>query len=87
MTKEKIQQLDSDVSDMKRDIAVINTNIGIMKEDSKSTKSLLKWFILVGLTILTLVVVQIWSSAGDKKYMMLILDHNSQVIGDMAKQI
>jgi len=75
------------------DVAVIKTNIESLKDDTKSVKNLLKWFIVLSLTILALVSANIWSSSGSRKVQELhnknmqeILIHNSTVIGDMAKQ-
>ena len=79
MTKEKVNQLENDVSVIKREIITF-------RGDVKDVKNLLRGFIFVSLTILGLIIVQIWSSAGDKKIMQSYIIHNQLVIKDMTRQ-
>jgi hypothetical protein len=86
MTKTQITQLEIDVAVMKNDI-------DFLKDNTKSIKNLLKWFIVLSLGILSIVAVNLWSSAGERKVQKLInkdikevIRHNSEIIGDLAQQ-
>ena len=79
MTKEKVEQLEIDV-------ATIKTEVLNLKEQTESVKSLLKWFIGIGFSILALVIIQLISSSGDRKVMKSSIEHNNAIIRDMASQ-
>jgi len=79
MTDKKVNQLEIDV-------AVIKNDMGTLKQDTKSVKALLRWFIGLSLSLMILVIGVLISSAGEKKLMQKTLIHNSDVIGDIAAQ-
>ena len=86
MTKTQVHALEIKV-------AVIQNDIVTLKDDTKSVKGLLRWFLLLTVAILGLVGFNTWDSSGDRKVQNVLnmtieeaLKHNSEVIGDMAAQ-
>jgi hypothetical protein len=74
------------INDLETKVAVIQNDVNTLKEDTKSVKGLLKWFIVLSVTIIGLVVANLITGYGDKKTMQVILNHNSLIIEDMAVQ-
>ena len=74
------------VDELKIKVAVIQNDIGTLKNDTKSVKNLLKWFVVLSVMIMGVVTTNIIMNTGDKKVMKSIVEHNSKVVGDMAAQ-
>lgn len=67
--------------------------VDTLKKEVSSLKSLLKWFIVLSISVLGVVVQNSWANAGFRKViqqqtitMKEAIDHNSKIIEDMATQ-